>query len=52
MASKNVTTHEFSIPKEVTLSCKSAYSKYNAAMESARAETVSESCEKKQKNPY
>ena len=49
MASKNVTIHEFSIPKEVKLSCKSAYSKYKAAMESARAETVSESCEKKRK---
>ena len=37
MASKNVTIHEFIIPKELTLSCKSAYSKYKAAMESARA---------------
>ena len=47
MTSKNVTIHKFIIPKEVTLSCKSAYSKYKAAMESARAETVSESREKK-----
>ena len=39
---KNVTIHEFIISKEVTLSCKSAYSKYKAAMKSARAETVSE----------
>ena len=49
MASKNVTIHEFIIPKEITLPCKSAYSKYKAAMESARTETVSESCEKKRK---
>ena len=49
MASKNVTIHEFIIPKEVTLSCKSACSEYKAAMESASAETVGESCEKKQK---
>ena len=49
MASKNVTIHEFIIPKEVTLSCKSAYSKCKAAMESARAEILSESCEKKRK---
>ena len=49
MASKNVTFHEFILPKEVTLSCKSAYGKYTAAMESARAETVSESREKKRK---
>ena len=49
MASKNVTIHEFIIPKEITLPCKSAYSKYKAAMESAGTETVSESCEKKRK---
>ena len=49
MASKNVTIHEVIIPKELTLSCKSAYSKYKAAMESARAKTVSESREKKRK---
>ena len=49
MASKNVTIHEFVIPKELTLSCKSAYSKYKAVMESARAETISESHEKKRK---
>ena len=49
MVSKNVTIHEFVIPKELTLSCKSAYSKYKAAMESARAETISESREKKRK---
>ena len=42
MASRNVTIHEFIIPREVTLSRKSAYCKYKAAMESARAETVSE----------
>ena len=46
---QNFTVHEFVIPKEVTLSCKSAYSKYKAAMESARAETVSKSCGKKRK---
>ena len=49
MASKNITIHEFTIPKELTLSCKSAYSKYKAAMESARAETVGESHGKKPK---
>ena len=49
MASKNVTIHKFIIPKELTLSCKSAYSKYKAAMKSARAETISESHEMKQK---
>ena len=49
MASKNVTIHEVIIPKELTLSCKSAYSKYKAALESARAKTVSESREKKRK---
>ena len=49
MASKNVTIYEFIILKEVTLSCKSACSKDKTAMESAKAETVSESCEKKRK---
>ena len=49
---KNVTIHEFIIPKELNYPCKSAYSKYKAAMESARGETVSESREKKRKNPY
>ena len=49
MASKNVTIHEFIIPKELILSFKSAYSEYKAAMESARAETVVESREKKRK---
>ena len=49
MASKNVFIHEFSILKEATLSCKSAYSKYKATVESARAEIVNESCEKKRK---
>ena len=48
MASRNVTIRKFIILKELTLSCKSAYSKYKAALESARAETISESCEKKQ----
>ena len=48
-ASRNVTIHEFVIPREVTLSCKSAYCKYKVAMESTRAETVRESFEKKRK---
>ena len=52
MASKYVTIQEFIIPKEVTLCCKSAYSKYKAAMESTRTETVSEYVKKPQKNPY
>ena len=37
---KNVVIHEFLIPKKLTLSCKSAYSKYKVVIESARAETV------------
>ena len=49
MTSKIVTIHEFIIPKELTLSCKYAYSKYKAAMESVRAETVSKLHEKKRK---
>ena len=50
MISKNFTIHEFIIPsKELALSCKSGYSKYKAAMESARAKTISESREKKRK---
>ena len=49
MASKNVTIFDFNIPKELTLSCKSAYSKHKAAIESVRAETLSESREKKRK---
>ena len=49
MASKNVTIHEFIIPKELTLSRKSVYSIYKCAMESARAKTISESREKKRK---
>ena len=49
MVSKNVTIHEFIVTKELILSCKSVYSKCKVAMESARAETVSKSREKKQK---
>ena len=49
MASKTVTIHEFIIPKELTLSSKSAYSKHKTAMESARAETVSKSRVNKRK---
>ena len=49
MASINVPIYEYIIPKELTLSCKSAYSIYKAAMESARAETVNKSREKNRK---
>ena len=54
MTSKNVTIHKFIIPKEVTLSCKSVYSKCRAVIESARksvlmnALALSLECENKQ----